>query len=261
MPSEEVLKWLQKTGFPLEMEAAAAFRRVGFDVRQSFTFPDPQSDKGREIDVLAQDPDFFGVIEISFVLECKSSPNPWVVLVSDDAFSNYNRLHAFAVTSGAARSALTSRILNLGGLKPYLERSSRGGYSFRQAFGKESDPAYSAAMGALKASAGVAQDRESSTVPRLAFAFPVVVVNSPLFECSLRDDGTLELMEVEQSEFLMSAYVPDAIGCSVRVIKKSRLDEFARWARQVAYAKKVASHMRRRFGPDVFAASRGNLVR
>jgi hypothetical protein len=32
-------------------------------------------------------------------------------------------------------------------------------------------------------------------------------------------------------------------------------------ARQVAYAKKVASHMRRRFGPDVFAASRGNLVR
>jgi len=32
-------------------------------------------------------------------------------------------------------------------------------------------------------------------------------------------------------------------------------------ARQVAYAKKVANHMRRRFGADVFAASRGNLVR
>jgi hypothetical protein len=31
--------------------------------------------------------------------------------------------------------------------------------------------------------------------------------------------------------------------------------------RQRAYAKKVASHMRRQFGPDVFAASRGNLVR
>jgi len=92
--TEKIIEWLKTTGFPLEMEAASAFRAAGFDVRQSATFPDPQSDKGREIDVLAQDPDIIGVIEISFVIECKSSSKPWVVFTSDDALSGYNKLLA-----------------------------------------------------------------------------------------------------------------------------------------------------------------------
>jgi hypothetical protein len=44
---DKVREWLNKSGFPLEMAAAAAFRSVGFDVRQSFTYADPQSVKGR----------------------------------------------------------------------------------------------------------------------------------------------------------------------------------------------------------------------
>ncbi len=58
-------------------------------------------------------------------------------------------------------------------------RSSEGGYGFRQAMGKESDPAYTAAMGVLKACHGVAQVRKASSLPRLAFAFPVIVIDSP----------------------------------------------------------------------------------
>ena len=88
MLKNKVLDWIKKTGFPLEMEAASAFRSAGFGVRQSFTYTDPQSEKGREIDVLAQDPDWMGVIEISFVLECKASSKPWVVLTSEDALEN-----------------------------------------------------------------------------------------------------------------------------------------------------------------------------
>lgn len=98
MESTKVLEWLQKTGFPLEMYAASTFRGAGFDVRQSATYADPDCAKGREIDVLAQDPDVLGLVEISFVVECKASLNPWVVLTSDDALSNYNRLFAFAIT-------------------------------------------------------------------------------------------------------------------------------------------------------------------
>jgi hypothetical protein len=91
------------------MEAAAAFRRAGFEVKQSVTYPDPQSDKAREIDVLATQPDIVGVIDVSFVVECKASHNPWIVLMSEDALANYNRLFAFAVTSRAARGILADR--------------------------------------------------------------------------------------------------------------------------------------------------------
>lgn len=236
MLSDEVLKWLQSTGFPLEMEAAAAFRTAGFDVRQSSTFPDPQSDKGREIDVLAEDPDLIGVVEISFVIECKSSSKPWVVLTSTDALANYNRLFAFSVMSGAARKALAARFSELPELRHYIDRPSRGGYGFRQALGKDADPAYTAAMSALKACHGVAQDRTSSSIPRLAFAFPVIVVDSPLFECSRSDDGDLQLTEVSQSDFLFSAHIPQHIGCCIKVITREHLREYACWAKQLANA-------------------------
>lgn len=217
------------------MEAASAFRAAGFDVRQSATFPDPQSDKGREIDVLAQDPDFFGIIEISFVIECKSSSKPWVVFTSDDALSGYNRLLAFGVTSEAARNVLGDRLCDdLPLLGSYIKRPERGGYGFRQALGKESDPAYTAAIGALKACYGVAQDRVASSIPCLAFAFPVIVIDSPLFECSRKQDGELELTEVSNSEFLFSAHIPNYIGCCVRVVTKNHLPSFAKWAKELA---------------------------
>jgi hypothetical protein len=44
---DKVREWLNKSRFQLEMAAAASSRSVGFDVPQSFTYADPQSDKGR----------------------------------------------------------------------------------------------------------------------------------------------------------------------------------------------------------------------
>lgn len=233
MLTEKVLEWLKTTGFPLEMEAASAFRTAGFDVRQSAIFPDPQSDKGREIDVLAQDPDFIGVVEISFVIECKSSSKPWVVFTSDDALSGYNRLSAFGIISSAARNALAERI-GEPLWERYISRPERGGYGFRQALGKESDPAYTAAIGAMKACHGIAQDRVASSIPRLAFAFPIIVIDSPLYECSRKHDGELKLVEVSNSEFLFSAHIPDSIGCCIKVVTREYLPEFAKWAKVLA---------------------------
>jgi len=60
------------------------------------------------------------------------------------------------------------------------------------------------------------------------------VVDSPLFECSLEKDGEIDLQEVEQSEFLFSAHIPDEVGCCVKVIRKDRLSKFATEAKQLA---------------------------
>ncbi|MBG0843204.1 hypothetical protein [Ectopseudomonas toyotomiensis] len=233
---DKFTEWLQKTGFPLEMEAADAFRQAGFDVRQSATYMDPQSEKGREIDVLAMDPDLIGVIDISFVIECKSSEKPWVVFTSDDALSHYNRLSAFGITSEAARRALSQGLhRGLPTLGPYLSRPTRGGFGFRQAMSGNSDPAYDASIGALKACLGLALDRDGD-MSRLAFAFPVIVVDTPLFECTRKLDGELELTPVERSEFLFSTHIPSHVGCCIRVVTTAYLQRFAREAKALANA-------------------------
>ncbi len=87
---------------------------------------------------------------------------------------------------------------------------------------------------ALSLRSPTSQDRASSSIPRFAFAFPVIVIDSSLFECSRKQDGELELIEVSNSEFLFSAHIPDYIGCSVKVITKEHLPDFAQWAKELA---------------------------
>lgn len=230
---KKVLDWLQSTGFPLEMTAADAFRQAKFDVRQSSTYSDPETEKGREIDVLAIDPDWVGAVEIAFVLECKSSSKPWVVLCSDDALANYNRFFAFAVSTDSARKALIQKGPDLK-TWPAIDRSSGGGYGFRQALLDNKDAAYTAAMNVLKACADLARESESKSYKPAAIYFPVIVVDAPLFECRLQPGGELALKEVQSSEFLFTAHVPKRVGCCIRVVTKDALPSWAAGARALA---------------------------
>ena len=238
----KVLKWMKSTGFPLEMAAASAFRHASFEVRQSSTYVDPESGKGREIDVVAIDPDWIGAVDIGFVLECKSSARPWVVLRSDDAFANYNRFWAFAPMTESARDALVGsdplyNYANLASMK-YIKRPSDGGYGLRQAL-DGADQAYAAAMGAVKACVHLVKERESLSYKPAAIYFPVIVVDTPIYECTLQANGELVLEEVSHSEFLFSAHIPERIGCWVRVVGKSDLPRYAAWARELANTLRV----------------------
>lgn len=238
----KVLSWLQTTGFPLEMAAADAFRRAGFDVRQSTTYVDPETKKGREVDVLALADDWIGAVDIGFVLECKSSNKPWVVLCSETALANYNRLLAFAVTSAEARKVLSKKTNELKSW-PSIERSNDTGYGFRQVLGDRSDAAYGAAMNVLKACADLAKASDLKSYKPASFYFPVVVVDTPLFECRLQENGELTLKRVQRSEFLFTAHVPEPVGCCVRVVAK---DALAAWATE---AKSLADTLREDFKP------------
>lgn len=192
-------------------------------------YPDPRSEKCREIDVLANDPDFYGIVNISAVVECKASSSPWVVLTSNDTLLGYNRLHAMCVSSDAGKEAVFGQVARLGGKqKPAaLEMPDRCGYGLRQAFAKDHDPAYAACVSLLTASSVVTEDNGSKIAPRLAFAFPVLVVDSPIFECDLQPDGNLSLREVEASTLLFSAYLPSHVASRIHIVRSERLDDVA----------------------------------
>jgi hypothetical protein len=234
MSREQVLKWLNETGFPLEMAAASAFRQAGFDVQQSATYIDPQSEKGREIDVLAGDPDLIGFIQLSVVVECKSSTKPWVVLTADDALGAYHRLRTCAVMS--ERTCTTLFKVEERKVDQYLHGTDKCGYGFRQAFSKDADPGYGAAMNVVSACKGIISVAPAADWPIHAASIPIIVVDSPLFECQLRPDGELELVEVDASAFLFSAHIPQQTSCIVRVIHRSKLEATAKWARSLVDA-------------------------
>ena len=234
----KVLQWMQCTGFPLEMEAAAAFREAGFDVRQAVTYSDPQLEKSREIDAVATDPGTLGVVEIHFAIECKASNKPWVVLCSDKGLAGYSRIHVFSLMSQAALR-VSHGLLTYpeGESREFMNREDRCGYGFREALAsKDSDAAYTAAVSALKGSRSLIRDRIPAKPQPITFAFPVVVVDAPLFECSLGATGEIEVIEVSQSSFLFSTHIPMNVGCLVHVVTRTALHNFAQKAKQIATA-------------------------
>lgn len=232
---ENVANWLKKQGFLLEMETADAFRQAGFDVRQSTHYIDHETGKAREIDVLARDPDVLGIIDISFVLECKTSKKPWVLLCSGDTLSGYNRLFAFAPMSSECRRSFAERLPDLVDVVPWLKKESFAGFSFRQAHSEPAgDPAYGAAMAVASAVTEVVRDSRGEYRPPFRIAFPVIVVDAPLLECSLDESGSIRVTEISEGEFLFTGALSTDFGSCIRVVAAERIAAFASEAKQVA---------------------------
>jgi hypothetical protein len=233
---EKIKKWLKSSGFPLEMDAAHIFREEGFEVRQSVILRDIQEEKPREVDILASFPyeQDLGLTKITCVLECKSSQQPWLIFSANDTLSNYNKLYALAVMSPDAIAGFMDIILERRYLTSwqYFHNSAKCGYSLRQPF-SEKDTAYSAAMNVLKACRNLVEPSSEHSLARIKFAFPIIVVDSPIFECSKVYDE-LVVTEVQHSKFLFSSYIPDFTGCCIHIVHISALENFAKYFRNVS---------------------------
>jgi hypothetical protein len=229
----KVRDWLQAQGFTLEMHAASAFRAAGFEVRQSSHYIDPETGKGREIDVVARDPDILGIIDITFIVECKSSKKPWVLLCSPDTVVGYNRFFALVALSEKALGVLAGRVTELLPKFDWLRKGGLIGYGLRQAL-SDSDVAYTAAIGLATACDSWIHPPEGAYAPPYSFAFPVMVVDSPILQCSLGHGERIEISEVDTGEFLFVARFPRYFGSCIRVVSLSRLQAFAQEAKIVA---------------------------
>jgi len=234
--NNKLLQWVEKQGYSLEMRAASAFRRVGLDVTQSAHFYDRQGGKDREVDLIAV-PRIMGSPPLAhFAVECKSSDKPWVVLLSPDTLRNVPRQICWGVASHEASDTLhTVSTENLEKL-PWYVTSDECGYSLRKAF-VDRDDGFSAAASVCKAAQYQVfpfQGDERS-LPKFAVAFPLVVVDAPIFECRLSADGAIDLAEVSCSEFLHRDRVIYDTLVRIRVIHIDELPRFAEDAYEASW--------------------------
>jgi hypothetical protein len=235
--SEQVKQWLFKTGLPLELEATAAFKSAGFGSEHSSIYVDPETQKGREIDFIAHTRDNTGLVQVYFVGECKSSSQPWVVFTNPEQYWHLT-YYSLGVSTPETREGIDHSLIMSSTVTPLLKATHVGGYAIRQAFSKDNDPAYAAAIAALKA-AYTLVNRDDHVTKRLAFAMPVLVVDSPIFECSLDQVGEILLKQVQVSELLFTAMIPQRTQACIRVVSRSVLPQFAAHCYRVAEAIKL----------------------
>ncbi len=202
----KVYRWLEKSGYPLEMTVAQAFRESNcdFHVSQAQYYLDPQDNRPREMDVvvsrlIGQEINGRRIrLDVYFCIECKSTPDkPWIVFTSERT-SVYEIVFGFdflsPVISTPARDfafqlARQGKIQVANMFKPHTRR----GYGVTQAFTTGKDVPYEAIMGAVKAAHAMVapysdftSSRPPKTVP-VGLAIPIIVIEGGLFECYLEE--------------------------------------------------------------------------
>ena len=132
--NKKVAEWLDSQGYPLEMKVASTLRDSGFRVQHSAHYIDPETSKSREIDIICTAiGDRYGMADIHFVIECKSTKQPWIIFTAEYTRESYIALRALAITSEKASDFITDNAENLYDSLAWVTKKGRVGYSMTQA--------------------------------------------------------------------------------------------------------------------------------
>lgn len=227
-----IRKWLTEKGYRFELIAARAFKAAGFDIRVSPYVRDPDSKNLREVDLIATHTSFLTpacLFDLSFVVECKYSANPWIVFRSPgeihlgETFRFLNRistsLGSFALLEmGTMDDKSSLRLLELNpklghGVRAMTEKADR-------------DPAYEAMMQVCAAAAGMAAETEEA-YRRPSIIFPVVAVQGRLFECCITDSLQLNLEEVQRATVVWTRPTAKSDTVFIDLVTEASLGQYA----------------------------------
>jgi hypothetical protein len=206
----QVKGWLKGTGYPFEMQVAKCLQEAGFGISPSEYFEDSETGKWRETDVVAYEQYKNGDLQFNFALiaECKGEKEePWVLFSNKDQYPESLSISRRA-TSNEGRKVLRALTQNQAvKTSPLFAVPERSGYNLivksktQGGNGKErtnKDVAYNALDSVLKATMGLVGRLEKMALTVIPFVWPVIVINSPLFEAYLDDSGELQVNEINK---------------------------------------------------------------
>ena len=209
------------------MRVASTFREANFLVSQGSHYEDPETMESREIDVIASKMDELGFLQISLVIECKSSKDkPWLLFTTKE---QGNRLINFSMMSDFTRHRLTTKLTNdsdgIIGL-PWFRKPDRNGYGLTVAFSRGDDPAFKAVLSALKAAIETYKPRNEMNRANLHFVFPTVVLDGRLFEAHLDANGEPDVNEIAHGYLTPNRTIAGHRCSSVRIVTTQHLPNF-----------------------------------
>jgi len=238
---EAVRKWLLEQGFPLEMRVAEEFRNAGFTVTQSESYVDRESDKAREIDVVAECRYQFGGVaaglRVVFVTECKrASAKPWVLLSTPELRpAPHSLFHSQANQEGRTLLSNIDQVPDLPS-QGVFRGPDRSAYGVTVAFKDrdQKDEAYSACLSVLDAlknrrDIGVGMDAVLSEGGSRRWAhmhFPLIVIEGLLFDAHLDGRGELIVSEINRGRVSQGVTGIGVTGGIIDVVRVSSLREY-----------------------------------
>lgn len=249
--NEKVLNWLNKQGYPLEMEVASMATQAGFDVLQSEHFTDPETEESREID-LEISRSAFSKSSGSFLcyklfVECKTSKaKPWLVFstpVTEADLTSLSRAFdaQMAILCSQAGVYLIDDIFSGGErekIYPTIFTPPWLGYGVTQAFADGNRVPFEAMMSATKACIADMKALSKTNQQKYGifyFTFPVVVTDAPLYSvsyCSI--SGEMKLEEIAEANLQWKHMIAGFNRMGVFIVNKQTMPTFLQKCKESA---------------------------
>lgn len=203
---KEITDWIQKGGFPFEMQVANAFLDAGFKVAQAIYYQDSDSNKTRETDIIAYTyarvNDIWVVL--TFVIECKSSKDkPWVIFSNPRVFNSLDeQLPIYCTKNGIS---LLKSLKSKGNFKSSLifKNKRHFGYSIATAFNNATEKSYEAIQSVTKACEYFVSQSEIKRLSSCNIYFPCVFIEGEMFSATMKKDNDLEIKPIDEAELLI----------------------------------------------------------
>lgn len=211
---DNVRRWLDGHGFPMEMEVARLFFRDGAFVSQGGYFIDPETGTARETDVEASYTmqgsidEIHAEVTVSAAVECKFSSLPWVAFGEHPPSSEpVDPLYSMSPRAFPHNQALQeSGCLEYPFLLPVSTRPREDAYAIRTmsdgAGTKPKEDAFNVVLKVAKAARAVVRDISVESRSKFRYCHlvvPIVVLRGPLVFCHLEaDSDALNVSEVSR---------------------------------------------------------------
>jgi hypothetical protein len=258
-----ISEWLNEGGYPLELYVTKVLKELGFFCSKSPFFSDAESEKPREIDIVASKSatnELKQTLFFRLVIECKKSVNAFVVLCdSSDEESMLERV-VFGNLIANGRDDMFVAIPFFDAHKeefskifptPVLNTPCRRGYTLLQAHQKNDSNIYAEVYKLAKAyyyeikrevefrDKVIREDKDSSSRDEWMNYFyahmPLLVIDAPLVEVYLDTQGDIKIEEKQFSSVKLrlpwklfeEEHDPDE-GLSIAIVTKSIFPDFAK---------------------------------
>lgn len=246
--ASEIQKWIEQTGYPLELRTARALRSLGFvDVGLSQYFQVPGEDKLRECDVVGsvdvslntstwthgRPP--FDSVRLTAVIECKYTKlEPFVIFAAerDVTLGDYARSYPANLSGRRVLNSVTAdepafsakfrdtvgyRVREYDALdEPPQPKAEEKSKDRRPDPGRKGFYAIMNAIHAAEARAVAHNDSPpGSTHPEIMV--PAVILDGPLFLCDLTKGNKIRVKPSSRSSILQTAWGLDRIHTRVEI--------------------------------------------
>lgn len=226
---DKIKEWLLKGGLPFEMEVSNAFLDAGFVVAQSVYYKDPEQGKFRETDIIAYRYKIInGVcVNITFVIECKSSiDKPWIILKNDRLSNSIQDDNSVYFSDRFSTSMSLIKKSNKYRSEFIFKNNMNYGYAIVTALNSGNDRAYEAIQTVLKSCEHLVVSTNNSKRKNVCnLYFPVIIIKGKLYNASLLPNTDLELKSTNKEQVILSRSYHDYNNSIIRIFNDENLKQ------------------------------------